>query len=109
MKVEVRYFWGREDFLVKTALNRLLHKFKPLASDTELINAKRFLEKEFSDDDFVRFTHAYLLWNRRLEASRKSMPEPEYNNLSHHLAVAGEILAKIIVARDSCFQREKKA
>ena len=108
MKVEVRYLWGREDLPVKTALSKLVHEFGPIAADTELMDAKRFLEKEFSDDEFVRFTHAYLMWNKRLESARKTLSETEYKNLSHHLSVTGEILAKIIVARGSCFQREKK-
>jgi hypothetical protein len=109
MKVEVRYLWGREDLPVKAALSKLIQEFTPIAADTELIDAKAFLGKEFSDDDFIHFTHAYLLWNKRLDKMRSTISETEYKSLSHHLTVTGEILAKIIIARGSCFQREKKA
>jgi GTP-sensing pleiotropic transcriptional regulator CodY len=108
MKVQVRYLWGREDLPVKTAIKDLIKAFKPLAGDIELLDALKFLEKEFSDEDFVRFTHAYLLWGNRLEEQRKTMSEAEYRKKTQLITVVGGILTRIIAARGAYFQRAKK-
>jgi len=108
MKVQVRYLWGREDLPVKAAIKDLIRAFKPLSSDIELLDAEQFLNKEFSDEDFVKFTHAYLLWGNRLEELRKSMTEADYRKRSQSITVVGGILTRIIAARGAYFQKAKK-